>query len=129
MLSKTTLLLTATAVSGFTILPQQQATTASSTSLNGLFDGVKEAFTAPAQMERSAIAAERETPIDRWMGWSVAEEDKVEQATPTGKYEKQRKSICIAFMSRKTVVGFWFLASGGLDRKDWGHNQRIIGSR
>ena len=85
MLSKTTLLLTASAVSGFTVLPQQQAATAgSSTSLNGLFDGVKEAFTAPAQMERSAIAAERETPIDRWMGWSVAEEDKMEKATPTG---------------------------------------------
>ena len=95
MLSKTTLLLTATAVSGFTILPQQQATTASSTSLNGLFDGVKEAFTAPAQMERSAIAAERETPIDRWMGWSVAEEDKVEQATPTGKYEAKIYWCCL----------------------------------
>ena len=37
----------------------------------GLFDGVKDAFSAPA-LERSTVASERETPIDRWMGWSVA---------------------------------------------------------
>ena len=35
----------------------------------GLFDGVKEAFAAPART--TIIDAERETPIDRWMGWSV----------------------------------------------------------
>lgn len=40
----------------------------------GLFDGVKEAFSAPA-LERSQIDSERETPIDRWMGWSVASEN------------------------------------------------------
>uniref|UniRef100_A0A6U1TN17 PDZ domain-containing protein n=1 Tax=Trieres chinensis TaxID=1514140 RepID=A0A6U1TN17_TRICV len=40
----------------------------------GLFDGVKEAFSAPA-LERSEIDSERETPIDRWMGWSVKTED------------------------------------------------------
>jgi hypothetical protein len=37
----------------------------------GLFDGVKDAFSAPA-LERSILDAERETPIDRWFGWSVA---------------------------------------------------------
>jgi hypothetical protein len=40
----------------------------------GLFDGVKDAFSAPA-LERSVLDAERETPIDRWMGWSVASEN------------------------------------------------------
>ena len=33
----------------------------------GLFDGVKDAFNAPP----NDIAAEKETPIDRWMGWSA----------------------------------------------------------
>ena len=45
----------------------------------GLFDGVKDAFSAPA-LERSTLDAERETPIDRWMGWSVAREDKQGEA-------------------------------------------------
>lgn len=43
----------------------------------GLFDGVREAFSAPA-LERSRIDSERETPIDRWMGWSVASENQPE---------------------------------------------------
>lgn len=34
----------------------------------GLFDGMKEAFSAPNSM---SIDSERETPIDRWMGWNV----------------------------------------------------------
>mmetsp|Transcript_13785 Transcript_13785/g.40297 ORF Transcript_13785/g.40297 Transcript_13785/m.40297 type:complete len:212 (-) Transcript_13785:33-668(-) len=46
----------------------------SSTGLRmGLFDGVKEAFSAPA-LERTEIDSARETPIDRWMGWSVKSE-------------------------------------------------------
>mmetsp|Transcript_7818 Transcript_7818/g.17038 ORF Transcript_7818/g.17038 Transcript_7818/m.17038 type:complete len:219 (-) Transcript_7818:107-763(-) len=45
----------------------------------GLFDGVKEAFSAPA-LEKSQIDAERETPIDRWMGWSVKTEDEQQAA-------------------------------------------------
>ena len=45
----------------------------SSTQLHmGLFDGVKEAFSAPART--TIIDAERETPIDRWMGWSVSKD-------------------------------------------------------
>lgn len=36
----------------------------------GLFDGLKDAFTAPA-LESSSISSERETPIDRWMGWNA----------------------------------------------------------
>ena len=50
----------------------------------GLFDGVKEAFSAPA-LEKSQIDAERETPIDRWMGWSVKTEDE-QQAAAAGKF-------------------------------------------
>ena len=73
MKTSTTLLLTASTVSGFSVLPQNQNSLSSSTALNGLFDGVKEAFSAPA-LERSQIDAERETPIDRWMGWSVVSE-------------------------------------------------------
>jgi len=46
----------------------------------GLFDGVKDAFVAPA-LERSILDAERETPIDRWMGWSVRPNDAVESST------------------------------------------------
>lgn len=44
----------------------------------GLFDGVKEAFSAPA-LEKSTISSERETPIDRWMGWSVVSENVPQQ--------------------------------------------------
>ena len=39
------------------------------TALNmGLFDGVKEAFGADGMGD---LDAERETPIDRWMGWNT----------------------------------------------------------
>ena len=36
----------------------------------GMFDLFKDAFSAPA-LDQSAIDSERETPIDRWMGWST----------------------------------------------------------
>jgi hypothetical protein len=66
-------------VAGFTVplaTPRLIASSSSSSSLRmGLFDGVKDAFSAPA-LERTTIDAERETPIDRWMGWSVAKENK-----------------------------------------------------
>ena len=43
------------------------------TSLNmGLFDGVKEAFGADGMGD---LDAERETPIDRWMGWNTKKDD------------------------------------------------------
>lgn len=45
----------------------------------GLFDGVKDAFSAPA-LEKSQIDAERETPIDRWMGWSVKTDEEQQTA-------------------------------------------------
>lgn len=47
----------------------------------GLFDGMKEAFSAPASM---SLDSERETPIDRWMGWNVkSEESQKVASTPT----------------------------------------------
>mmetsp|Transcript_6305 Transcript_6305/g.9076 ORF Transcript_6305/g.9076 Transcript_6305/m.9076 type:complete len:201 (+) Transcript_6305:97-699(+) len=65
---------------GFAVVPTSQQ---SSTELRmGLFDGVKDAFSAPA-LERSTLDAERETPIDRWMGWSVSSENQpAQQAAP-----------------------------------------------
>jgi hypothetical protein len=71
-----------TATHAFVIPTKSSSTTSRGTSLNmGLFDGVKEAFSAPA-LERSTLDAERETPIDRWMGWSVASENKEQVKTP-----------------------------------------------
>lgn len=56
----------------------------STTKLMGLGDLFKEAFSAPA-LERSSIDSERETPIDRWMGWSTkanTENEVVATASP-----------------------------------------------
>lgn len=83
MKTTTAIILTSTtaAVTGFSVLPQNmQQTARSNTQLYGLFDGVKEAFTQPP----SSLDAERETPIDRWMGWSVVSDNDVkETAAPT----------------------------------------------
>ena len=58
--------------------------TASETQLKmGLFDGVRDAFSAPA-LERTTLDAERETPIDRWMGWSVSKDN--QQQAPNGRF-------------------------------------------
>mmetsp|Transcript_14368 Transcript_14368/g.33453 ORF Transcript_14368/g.33453 Transcript_14368/m.33453 type:complete len:219 (+) Transcript_14368:265-921(+) len=72
---------TTAVVSGFSPIAQHQNTNAvrGKTELYGLFDGVKDAFSQPP----SSLDAERETPIDRWMGWSVVSENEVKQvATP-----------------------------------------------
>lgn len=48
------------------------------TSLNmGLFDGVKEAFGADGMGE---LDGDRETPIDRWMGWNTKPVDTPQEA-------------------------------------------------
>jgi hypothetical protein len=61
---------------GFTLT---SAPPSKSTALHmGLFDGVKEAFAAPART--TMIDSERETPIDRWMGWSVSKEKDMDSA-------------------------------------------------
>lgn len=76
----TTLLALATAgtttknTSGFSAIPppaHNHKIKKYNTALNGLFDGVKDAFTQPP----SSLDSERETPIDRWMGWSVVSDD------------------------------------------------------
>jgi len=66
---------------GFSVTP---AFNRQSTALQmGLFDGVKDAFGSPA-VERSTLGKERETPIDRWMGWSVQSnaEQQEQEAAP-----------------------------------------------
>lgn len=77
MLTRTTTAVTLFAsVSAFYITPSPGRTV---TNLQmGLFDGVKEAFSAPA-LERTSIDSERETPIDRWMGWSVVKDKEQQQ--------------------------------------------------
>ena len=63
----------------FTIMTNNQRTASSTTVLQmGLFDGVREAFSAPT-LEQSTIDKERETPIDRWMGWSVTSDREQQQ--------------------------------------------------
>jgi len=65
-----------TSAEAFTFVPSSpQLNRIKSTSLRmGLFDGVKDAFSAPSTTN---IDKERETPIDRWMGWSVAKTDEL----------------------------------------------------
>eukprot|EP00547_Thalassionema_nitzschioides_P007586 CAMPEP_0194208342 /NCGR_PEP_ID=MMETSP0156-20130528/6815_1 /TAXON_ID=33649 /ORGANISM="Thalassionema nitzschioides, Strain L26-B" /LENGTH=200 /DNA_ID=CAMNT_0038935287 /DNA_START=140 /DNA_END=742 /DNA_ORIENTATION=- len=60
-----------TTTTAFTINTASKTTKTTTQLQMGLFDGVKDAFSAPP----SNLDAERETPIDRWMGWSVAKED------------------------------------------------------
>jgi hypothetical protein len=87
MKTATTLLLTAATVSGFSVQPLNART---ATSLNGLFDGVKDAFSAPP----TEIDSERETPIDRWMGWSVVSEGKQAAAAaeaPKGRFNMENR--------------------------------------
>jgi hypothetical protein len=69
---------------GFAFVPTNRKSSTTTTQLHGLFDGVKSAFSQPA-MERSTLDAERETPIDRWMGWSVVQENQQVEAGSGGK--------------------------------------------
>jgi len=61
-----------TAINAFSVSPQCKNLIChhrSETALSmGLFDGVKDAFASPPA---TSIDSERETPIDRWMGWNV----------------------------------------------------------
>lgn len=63
-----------TTTESFVVRPSPPSNVFTTALQMGLFDGVKDAFSAPA-LERSILDAERETPIDRWMGWSVASEN------------------------------------------------------
>mmetsp|Transcript_54786 Transcript_54786/g.61241 ORF Transcript_54786/g.61241 Transcript_54786/m.61241 type:complete len:224 (-) Transcript_54786:160-831(-) len=80
----TTVGTTAVIVSGFSVVPPQQQLQKHknniryNTELNGLFDGVKDAFQQPP----SEVDSTRETPIDRWMGWSVVNDNEEKEAAP-----------------------------------------------
>mmetsp|Transcript_3281 Transcript_3281/g.4605 ORF Transcript_3281/g.4605 Transcript_3281/m.4605 type:complete len:215 (+) Transcript_3281:134-778(+) len=74
----------------------------------GLFDGVKDAFGAPA-LERSTLDSERETPIDRWMGWNVQSEQDVENvATPQGNFVDSMDSMNYVAVSLEKPMGIIF---------------------
>jgi hypothetical protein len=87
----TAIILTSTTavVSAFSVLPATQHMNTNAvrtkTELYGLFDGVKEAFSQPP----TELEAGRETPIDRWMGWSVVSENEVKEiVVPAGTLNK-----------------------------------------
>ena len=64
---------TTSTTQAFTATNNNVVRTQQSTALNmGLFDGVKEAFGADGMGD---LDAERETPIDRWMGWNTKKDD------------------------------------------------------
>jgi hypothetical protein len=94
----TAIILTSTTavVSAFSALPATQHTNTNAvrtnTELYGLFDGVKDAFSQPP----TELEAGRETPIDRWMGWSVVSENEVKQVTavPSGTLHKACMRAC-----------------------------------
>lgn len=76
----TTVLTLTSTVSAFTTISTPSfAVTSKPTQIPlemGLFDGMKEAFSAPPT---STIDAQRETPIDRWMGWNVQSTEEVQR--------------------------------------------------
>ena len=76
-------------VNGFAFVDRQRCRATNMALEMGLFDGVKDAFSAPA-LERSSVDVDRETPIDRWFGWSTASSD----ATET---EEGSKGMCLDF--------------------------------
>ena len=87
---------TTAAVSSFSVLPTQHAR--SQTELYGLFDGVKDAFTQPP----SELESGRETPIDRWMGWSVVSENDVKEiAEPKGTFHQWMMGLILASLSKQ----------------------------
>jgi len=73
----------------------------------GLFDGVKDAFSAPAA---SAIDNERETPIDRWMGWNVKPMDETPSAVakPDDSFVDSMDSVnyVITYLSKPMGIVF-----------------------
>ena len=103
------LLISLTASAAFSVLPIQRHGS-TSTQLNmGLFDGVREAFSAPA-LERSTLDAERETPIDRWMGWSVASENSKARSDAQGMFA-QRLQCSVGFSCVGASLSFGVVTS------------------
>mmetsp|Transcript_17292 Transcript_17292/g.23821 ORF Transcript_17292/g.23821 Transcript_17292/m.23821 type:complete len:208 (-) Transcript_17292:273-896(-) len=124
--------------SAFTFVPSRKISSSSysTTCLKmGLFDGVKDAFSAPA-LEQSTLDAERETPIDRWMGWSVKSEDEMQAsgtAAPSDFIDSMdeanyvsvelEKPMGIVFEENDEEFGGIFILSlteGGIADKDGG---------
>jgi hypothetical protein len=84
----TTLLAIAATTQAFTTSTNNNVRT-QTTALNmGLFDGVKEAFGSSGMGD---LDAERETPIDRWMGWNTKSVDAPQAAVSKGE-------LCILFV-------------------------------
>jgi len=133
---------TITTVSGFSTCSRQTAliqiqqhptfAVRRSTALSmGLFDGVKDAFSAPA-LERSSIDKERETPIDRWMGWNVKKMEEQTGPIPDANFldsmnevnyitTKLTKPMGIVFEENDEEYGGIFVLSlneGGIAEKD-----------
>jgi hypothetical protein len=73
--------------SGFAFVPANRKASASTQLQMGLLDGVKNAFSQPAPAS-SALDSERETPIDRWMGWSVVQDNQNVEAGSAGKWNE-----------------------------------------
>jgi hypothetical protein len=75
---RSSILIAATASSCTHAFVQSPAPSRTHMALNmGVFDGVKEAFGADGMGE---LSVERETPIDRWMGWNTKSVDSTQDA-------------------------------------------------
>ena len=98
-LISTSLISVALYVDGFTFLSSETTSLSRTGDVAlrmGIFDGVKDAFNAPA-VERSVLDADRETPIDRWMGWNArSDEDSKEAAGSKGKIFISLDHLCFA---------------------------------
>lgn len=99
----------------FSFIPGYRKSPMTHTTLRmGLFDGVKDAFSAP-ELAKSVIDKERETPIDRWMGWSVVKDAKVaspQESKTTASSKKQfvdsmdKKNYIIASLTKPMGIVF-----------------------
>jgi hypothetical protein len=87
---------------GFAFVPANRKVSTSTQLQMGLLDGVKNAFSQPA-MERSTLDAERETPIDRWMGWSVVQDNQSVEAGSAGKWNESYFFLFFFFSSAYIV--------------------------
>lgn len=79
--------LTPTRRNGLAIMSKRIKSSTSTTLKMGLFDGVKDAFGAPA-LEQSILDKERETPIDRWFGWNAVGSKDESSSSPVARAEK-----------------------------------------
>jgi hypothetical protein len=68
----------------------------------GLFDGVKEAFGADGMGE---LDGDRETPIDRWMGWNAKRDDGMKEMGNKGEFEWLRLEcmMCVPYYSERII--------------------------